>query len=356
MKEPKLKTVYVCSNCGETSPRWMGRCPSCGSWNTMNEDVVAEAPKAGTAAARQAAAARPEGVTSLTARRLSEISTTEEKSRILTGISELDRVLGGGIVLGGVVLLSGEPGVGKSTMLLQLCGAISNQHSVLYITGEESVRQVKLRAARLKVPQDNIFLAAENDVDEICGLIEKEDVYKRQVVGHHRALCLGVGLFQSLDLVLGHVDGAEDEVHLCGDLFHLGSVLHHHPLDALGHRGGHGPAAAHSLFIRFACAAARSSQDGQLEPGMVLQQRNKTLTHHTGCAYDTHFILFFHFQHLSFQKDEQCALWFAQRLENRHSMQYNRYCLYKFYNIIDAVPVSIIGKANAQYVKKRFLV
>ena len=108
----KIKTVYVCSNCGETSPRWMGRCPSCGSWNTMNEDVVAEAPKPGTAAAKQAAAARPEGVTSLTAKRLSEISTTEEKSRILTGISELDRVLGGGIVLGGVVLLSGEPGVG----------------------------------------------------------------------------------------------------------------------------------------------------------------------------------------------------------------------------------------------------
>ena len=106
----KLKSVYVCSNCGETSPRWMGRCPSCGSWNTMNEDVVAEAPKAGTPAARQAAAARQEGVTTLTARRLSEISTTEEKSRILTGISELDRVLGGGIVLGGVVLIRGyEP-------------------------------------------------------------------------------------------------------------------------------------------------------------------------------------------------------------------------------------------------------
>ena len=174
MKEPKLKTVYVCSNCGETSPRWMGRCPSCGSWNTMNEDVVAEAPKAGPSGGKAAAPARQEGVTSLTARRLADISTTEEKSRILTGISELDRVLGGGIVLGGVVLLSGEPGVGKSTMLLQLCGAISNQHTVLYITGEESVRQVKLRAARLKVPQDNIYLAAENDVDEICGLIEKE--------------------------------------------------------------------------------------------------------------------------------------------------------------------------------------
>ena len=174
MKEPKLKTVYVCSNCGETSPRWMGRCPSCGSWNTMNEDVVAEAPKAGLTSGKAAAPVRQEGVTSLTAKRLADISTTEEKSRILTGISELDRVLGGGIVLGGVVLLSGEPGVGKSTMLLQLCGAISNQHTVLYITGEESVRQVKLRAARLKVPQDNIYLAAENDVDEICGLIEKE--------------------------------------------------------------------------------------------------------------------------------------------------------------------------------------
>ncbi|MCI7280655.1 MAG: DNA repair protein RadA, partial [Faecalibacterium prausnitzii] len=92
MKEPKLKTVYVCSNCGETSPRWMGRCPSCGSWNTMNEDVVAEAPKAGLSGSKAAAPARQEGVTSLTARRLADISTTEEKSRILTGISELDRV------------------------------------------------------------------------------------------------------------------------------------------------------------------------------------------------------------------------------------------------------------------------
>ena len=169
MKDNKLKTIYVCSNCGESSPRWMGRCPSCGAWNTMVEDVVVPEPKASA----RSASARPSGVTSFTARRLSEVSTTEEKSRIVTGISELDRVLGGGVVLGSVVLLGGEPGAGKSTLLLQLCGAISDRCQVLYITGEESVRQIKLRADRLQVPQQNIHLAAETDIDDICGLIEQ---------------------------------------------------------------------------------------------------------------------------------------------------------------------------------------
>ncbi|WP_394963428.1 DNA repair protein RadA [Candidatus Allofournierella excrementigallinarum] len=169
MKDNKLKTIFVCSNCGESSPRWMGRCPSCGAWNTMVEDVVVPEPKA----AARSASARPSDVTGITARRLSEVSTTEEKSRIVTGISELDRVLGGGVVLGSVVLLGGEPGAGKSTLLLQLCGAISGRCQVLYITGEESVRQIKLRADRLQVPQQNIHLAAETDIGEICGLIEQ---------------------------------------------------------------------------------------------------------------------------------------------------------------------------------------
>ena len=169
MKDNKLKTIFVCSNCGESSPRWMGRCPSCGAWNTMVEDVVVPEPKS----AARGASARPAGVTGITARRLSEVSTTEEKSRIVTGISELDRVLGGGIVLGSVVLLGGEPGAGKSTLLLQLCGAISDRCEVLYITGEESVRQIKLRADRLQVPQQNIHLAAGTDIDDICGLIEQ---------------------------------------------------------------------------------------------------------------------------------------------------------------------------------------
>ena len=147
----KLKTVYVCTQCGDTSPRWMGKCPSCGAWNTMVEDVVAPEPKAATS--RAAAAGRPTGISSIRPQTLASISTTEAESRIVTGISELDRVLGGGVVVGSVVLLGGEPGAGKSTLLLQLCGAISSRFQVLYITGEESVRQVKLRADRLGIAQ-----------------------------------------------------------------------------------------------------------------------------------------------------------------------------------------------------------
>ncbi|MBD5094228.1 MAG: DNA repair protein RadA [Subdoligranulum sp.] len=168
MPREKTKTVYVCSSCGETSPRWLGRCPSCGEWNTMTEDVVRETKSRGFSAP----SASSSGVR-ITASRLKDISTTEEKSRIVTGISELDRVLGGGIVLGSVVLLGGEPGAGKSTLLLQLCGAISRQVDVLYITGEESTRQIKLRAVRLNVDEENIMLAAETDIGAICDLIEQ---------------------------------------------------------------------------------------------------------------------------------------------------------------------------------------
>jgi len=145
------KTVFLCSNCGNETPRWQGRCPSCGAWNTMTEDVVAEPAK--SSSGRAAAPVRVTGQTSLKPLKLKNVSTTEEKSRIVTGIAELDRVLGGGIVLGSVILIGGEPGIGKSTILLQLCGEVSRTRSVLYVTGEESVRQIKLRAVRLDVPQ-----------------------------------------------------------------------------------------------------------------------------------------------------------------------------------------------------------
>lgn len=167
MPKEKLKTIYVCTHCGESSPRWLGRCPSCGSWNTMIEDVVAEQPKA---PAVQSGRKTP---SNLQVQKLEAISATEGKSRVDTGIGELNRVLGGGIVLGSVILIGGEPGIGKSTILLQMCGKVSAQREVLYVTGEESVRQIKLRALRLEVPQKNISLLADNDVDEICDFVEK---------------------------------------------------------------------------------------------------------------------------------------------------------------------------------------
>jgi len=132
----------------------------------MVEDIVKETKGKGVSAPATGNAA-------IIASRLKDISTTEEHSRIITGISELDRVLGGGIVLGSVVLLGGEPGAGKSTLLLQLCGAISRQVNVLYITGEESARQIKLRATRLRVEEENIMLAAETDIGSICDLVEQ---------------------------------------------------------------------------------------------------------------------------------------------------------------------------------------
>lgn len=164
----KLKIIYTCSSCGENSPRWLGKCPACNEWNTFTEETVVQQTKAKANAASQSHISR---AGSIQASRLIDISTTEEKSRIITEISELDRVLGGGIVLGSVVLLGGEPGAGKSTLLLQLCGAISKKVEVLYITGEESARQIKLRATRLKVHEENITLAAETDIGAICDLI-----------------------------------------------------------------------------------------------------------------------------------------------------------------------------------------
>ena len=173
------------------------------------------------------------------------------------------------------------------------------------------------------------------------------------VVGDDRALCLGISLLKCFDLGLGHIDGAEDEVHLRSDLFHLGSVQHHQLLDAFGHRGGHGPAGTDSLLISLACTAAGCGQGGQFEPGVILQQCDEALTDHASRTDNANFILFFHFQHLSFQKNE---IHTERRLANRTPMQYNRYRLYRFYDNIDTTFVSIIGKANAKHVKKRFLV
>ncbi len=158
-----LKTVYICSECGHTQSKWSGQCPSCRAWNCMTEDVVAEEPKA---QAKHPTRYAGESV------RLDDYEIPEY-FRTGTGMSELDRVLGGGIVNGSVVLLAGEPGVGKSTLLLQISGALGLGRKVLYVSGEESKGQIKMRAARLRVSGPNLYLLNETNVDAIVSAHEK---------------------------------------------------------------------------------------------------------------------------------------------------------------------------------------
>ena len=159
----KQKTVFYCTECGNETAKWAGRCPACGAWNTLTEaPAQTKSGKAATAAAK-----RPGGSPKL----LSELDTQEE-IRFTTGVGELDRVLGGGAVRGSVVLVGGAPGVGKSTLLLQLCGLVGGSERVLYVTGEESRRQLKMRAQRLGVSQGEIYVLAETQLSEIEAQIE----------------------------------------------------------------------------------------------------------------------------------------------------------------------------------------
>lgn len=158
----KQKTVYCCSECGNETPNWAGKCPACGAWNTLVELKLDSAGTKGRGA-RGARAAIP------SAKKISELDTSAE-IRFSTGISEFDRVLGGGAVVGALVLVGGSPGIGKSTLLLQMCGMIDKGRRVLYITGEESERQLKLRATRLGIDGD-IYVLAETDIDSIIACI-----------------------------------------------------------------------------------------------------------------------------------------------------------------------------------------
>lgn len=162
----KNKTMYVCTACGAESPKWYGKCPTCGEWNTLQEEV------------RQKVSAHSVGTVSRA--RVQQMSTLvpEGEHRIQTGVSELDRVLGGGIVRGGLMLIGGDPGIGKSTLLLQICQYLGRDMKILYVSGEESERQIKLRADRLGVTTDNVYLLCETDVETILNHvhIEKPDI------------------------------------------------------------------------------------------------------------------------------------------------------------------------------------
>ena len=155
----KAKTVFYCTNCGNETPRWQGKCPACGAWNTIEEHI--EKPAAGGSRAKSS----PVGQ-SRRPQRLQEIPIDGE-TRFSTGMGELDRVLGGGAVAGSLVLVSGAPGIGKSTLLLQICNSLCAGRKVLYVSGEESERQLKLRAERLGVSPEALFVLSETRLSDI---------------------------------------------------------------------------------------------------------------------------------------------------------------------------------------------
>lgn len=151
----KIKSVYICSDCGYESPKWFGKCPGCGEWNTMNEEIKSSTKTVTSTKTISSKYSTPKTI--------NEISTNDEE-RFDTGFAELNRVLGGGIVKGSLILLGGDPGIGKSTILMQICQKLTDI-KILYVSGEESLRQLKLRANRLGVNNNNLLLMTETDVE-----------------------------------------------------------------------------------------------------------------------------------------------------------------------------------------------
>ena len=159
----KTKTVFYCTQCGNETPKWQGRCPACGAWNALEEHI--EKP-----AVPGRAKSAPVGM-SHTPKKLHEVDTGSE-IRFSTGMGELDRVLGGGAVSGSLVLVGGAPGIGKSTLLLQICNRLCQERSVLYISGEESERQLKLRAQRLGVAPEGLYILSETRLSDVMEAVE----------------------------------------------------------------------------------------------------------------------------------------------------------------------------------------
>lgn len=167
MAVTKNKTIFVCGQCGYETVKWYGKCPDCGEWNSLAEEMRQQV--SGLKAKSSSSASMTQGAVTV---RLSDISS-DDSERHRTGVGELDRVLGGGIVAGSVMLLSGDPGIGKSTLLLQICQYLCDGLKILYVSGEESARQLKLRANRLGVESDYLYITATTDIEHIIETVRQ---------------------------------------------------------------------------------------------------------------------------------------------------------------------------------------
>ena len=212
----KAKTVYVCSECGYVSPKWNGQCPECGMWNTFTEELQTP----GYVQEKKASYAGQ----AMKAFRLSEIER-EYEHRYSTGSVELDRVLGGGLVKGSIVLLSGDPGIGKSTILLQTTQTLGKNNKILYVSGEESPHQIKLRATRLKVSTDNLLILCNTDVESVAEFIQTE-----------RPGIVIIDSIQTMAIEAMHsLPGSIAQVRECANLFMRLSKSLNIPIILVGH-------------------------------------------------------------------------------------------------------------------------
>lgn len=199
----KAKSRYVCQNCGASFVKWAGRCENCGEWNTLVEQAGVVETEAKTALARGKVSGK-----ALDAVSINTIEPSDAGSRLTTSFPDLDAVLGGGILLGSVNLLAGQPGIGKSTLLMQICAAVASNHSVLYVSGEESAGQVKLRAVRLGASSDTLHFASSTSGNDIAKTIE---------TGKYELII--VDSIQTLSMAeISSAPGTVSQVSNCGNL------------------------------------------------------------------------------------------------------------------------------------------
>lgn len=199
----KTKSIYVCSNCGATYSKWAGKCSNCDKWNTLTEQISEDESGAKSAIAKGQISGKK-----LEFRSINEIEPSDIKARLTTGFSDLDQVLGGGFLAGSVSLLTGQPGIGKSTLLMQICARIAKESPVLYISGEESAGQVKLRAKRLGANSENLSFASSTSGNDIAKTIESGE-FKFVVVDSIQTLSLNE---------LTSAPGTVSQVTNCGNL------------------------------------------------------------------------------------------------------------------------------------------
>lgn len=216
----KVKTSYVCSNCGYETSKWNGKCPDCGEWNTFEEVELQVSARTGGKAKSVTVKDVSDSILNI-----NSVDASHNEIRYDTGMHELDRVLGGGLVKGSLVLLGGEPGIGKSTMLLQICQTMGDDHTILYVSGEESTRQIKLRANRLGVNNENLYLLAENDAESICAAITKE---KPEIVIIDSIQTMSISGISS-------AQGSVTQVRECTNLFMRTAKSEEIPIFIVGH-------------------------------------------------------------------------------------------------------------------------